>query len=753
MPILRFPRPLPFFSALLAATLATACWAPQPFRPGPLVLERPARAIPVEACEPSAERGAPTGHTPPPVADGELAILDVRGDDRLVFTGSFLATWSSDGERLVTADEKGVLLWTVRTGDLERRLDLGARPLQLRHIVISPDDAWIAVSGDSPRPWGSPEPCTWLLRANGDAPARRFAGIGGDLRFTADSLRLLANGHAWDLATGTLATTPALEEDALFLPDGLRVLVFAGTAPSPHRRVAPELRDLATGATIHRFPEVESSIRVALSGDGQRVAILDDALSVYSTSTFERVALIRDVERTSMVHLSHDGRRAVLETPTCPISLSHGRSEDECPPPVVAVWDLDRAGRLLRTDRGAGAGWLFSRDGAYLTGSGTVLNEEAIRVKDGVTLRFGWRIRAISPDSRWVLFDGVLGLDVASLDGSTAPPALRRAPRVLTRSTDGHLVANLDGEGRLRIEGPGSCLRLGLVASRFAYPESPYDHFELDLDQVIFSPDAASLFTVTQTTAGHNLFRAFRTSDGAERWSVHAADRSGDGARVYVLPSAGQVIFQGSERFELLRFDATTGAALPAGRAPAIRYRYHASLDGSWLFAVRDLGGDSPSTLVNPAATRDGRSLATYGHLNEASRLSIWDPLDPRRVVDFPVAGEPSRLALSPDERLWAAGLVDGKISIFSRDGRPIVDAAPARAGRITAMIFTKSGDRLAAATDDGAVLLVDTSNGAVVGRARLPFDRATHLWLSPDEHELWVDTERAMRVRFRIAR
>ena len=56
-------------------------------------------------------------------------------------------------------------------------------------------------------------------------------------------------------------------------------------------------------------------------------------------------------------------------------------------------------------------------------------------------------------------------------------------------------------------------------------------------------------------------------------------------------------------------------------------------------------------------------------------------------------------------------------------------------------------------AAEDGAVLLVDTASGAVVGRARLPLDHATHLWVSPDGRELWADTERSLRVRFRIGK
>lgn len=745
-------RTFPSLSAILAATLATGChsWRGSNPVPPPLVLGRPSRAIPVEACTPSVDPGAPTGDTPPPLAEGELALLDVRGDDRLAFAGPFVATWSSDGEHLVTATEDSVLSWSVRTGKLESRIDLATSTLQPAHVAISPDGAWIAVSGHVDRQGGSSAATAWLLRANGATPARRLDGVGGALGFTADSRRLLAGARSVDLATGTLTSTPGLTNEALFLPDGRRAIVFVEAAAQPRQRLVPELRELATGAVIHRFPAVDSSSRVALSGDGLRLAIVEQALSVYSIDTFERVALVSEVDRTDMVHLSHDGRRAVLETLVCAtFCVSEDHEVDEGCAPVLAVWDLDRGALLLHTPTGAGSGWLFSRDGAYLTGTDTRLIEEIIRVEDGAALRFGSRIRTISPDSRRVLFDGKLGLEIASLDGSIAPLTLARAPRVLARSADGRLVAELDNGGRLRIKGPGSCARLGLMTGPWIDPKSPYDHLDPDHDQIAFSPDGASLFTMTRTQARQDLFRAFRTSDGAERWSVARGGSQGVGA--YVLANARQVIFQGDGRFELGRFDAIAGAALPAGRAPAIAYK--ASSGSAELFDVRDPGGDRPRFLVSPVATRDGRSLATFGTLDNASRFSIWDPLDPRRVIDVPVGGWPHVLALSPDERLWAAGLTEGGVRIFARDGSHPVDVASGHTRRITALAFTRSGDRLATAAEDGAVLFVDTSSGAVVGRARLPLDRATHLWIAPDERELWADTARGQRVRFGIVR
>ncbi|UQA63078.1 YgiT-type zinc finger protein [Polyangium aurulentum] len=650
--------------ALLFAMVLGAGCAPRhegPLSP-PLLLERPAPSIRSEPCEPSGEPVAPSGRTPPPVAQGELALLEVRGDDRLGFVGHFVSAWSSDGERLITATEHGILIWKTRTGELERILDLGA--LIPQAVVLSPDEQWIAVSGSTSVGGAA---SVWLIRASGETPAQRFPGIGGELQFTPDGRRMFTNGHAWDLPAGTHTATTPIGGMMRLLPDGRRALVFVPrTPPSPFDTYFPELRDIGTGRTLHRFPAVDSSIRVALSGDGQRIAVLDGSLSVFSTATFERVAHVTHLEGASMVHLSHDGRRAVVETLKCAGFDGGGRaSAPQCPSPHLAVWDLDRAERIFRGTRDAGDGWVFSRDGRFLTGTDWRLFEAIIRVEDGAVLEYGTRIRSISPNARWVLFEAQSGLELASPDGSGAPPSFSRAPRVLARSGDGRFTAAVGNDGNLRIEGATTCIRLGMTTSRRHDERVPHDHFDPNGGQVAFSPDAASLFTVVydDTTP---LFRAFRTSDGTERWSIRSVGQGA--AAAYVLPGAGQVLFQGHGRAEVRRFDATTGAELLAGHAPRTGYVTPAS--GGGAFEVRDLQG-----------------------------------------------------------------------------------ARTSHAGRVTALAFTKQGDRLASAAEDGTVLLVDTANGAVVGRARLPLDRAEYLWVSPDGRELWAETARAMRVRFRIER
>jgi WD40 repeat protein len=58
--------------------------------------------------------------------------------------------------------------------------------------------------------------------------------------------------------------------------------------------------------------------------------------------------------------------------------------------------------------------------------------------------------------------------------------------------------------------------------------------------------------------------------------------------------------------------------------------------------------------------------------------------------------------------------------------------------------------DRLAAAFDDGAVDVIDTSTGNTTGTVTLPSQRATFLWWSPDGKRLVVDSSRQLRFEIR---
>jgi WD40 repeat protein len=99
------------------------------------------------------------GHTPPPEAEGELRVVDIRGEDRLAMAGDIGLTWSSNGERIIAATEYGVvLIWSASTGELERHIDLGTHIEYVKQVILSPNDEWIVVVGDSKlTSWDAPK--------------------------------------------------------------------------------------------------------------------------------------------------------------------------------------------------------------------------------------------------------------------------------------------------------------------------------------------------------------------------------------------------------------------------------------------------------------------------------------------------------------------------------------------------------------------------------------------------------------------
>lgn len=739
-------------SVLMLSLLNAACvrrYREPP--PIPLELIQAPPTVPPEPCEPSQGPGAPVGHTPPPSAEGELSLSDVRGDDRFAIAGYAAFAWSSDGERVISATKDGLLLWSAAKGELLRHIKLDARIERPDRIVMSPDDQWIAFTADIPpnsqsKAW---EAALFLVSLNGEPGVQIFRGVGGPMAFTPDSRSLFTYGHTWDLAAGTHAPRPPLNQEVMILPDGARAVLFIRQGISPKQTYTPELRDLASGRVLHRFPALTASIAAALSGDGRRLALVRErSLTVYSTESFEPLAHIPGIGDAIFVHLSHDGHRAVVEVLRCSVPLSSGPKEAfPCPEPRLTVWDLDKKEPILQRAQGSGKGWIFSGDGEYLTGPDTRLVDHLIRIRDGADLRFGSRIRALSPDGRRVIYDDHLGFGIASLDNQSPVPAFARASRVLSRSPNGRLRAALAQNGRLQLESSTSCIRLGITSGDFLGPKDPYDHLDPERDQVVFSRDGVFLYTVVGATSMHARFRAYNTSDGRETWSIQATGSGGGSA--FILPEAEQVVLQAYQHPDVLRFDARTGAPLPKGRMPRIAYK-SPTLNG-FTWDVRDVDGDRVGYLTAPVSGRDGLQVVSSSFLDNKCFLSFWNLRDPEGVDDRPSGCAPLRKALSPNEQWLAASEEKGHVQIFdwhSHASRPVVEA---HAGGVRALVFSPSGDRVASAGEDGTIFWMDPRDGSIRGRARLPLDHAERLWISPDGHELVADTARGLQVRFRV--
>jgi WD40 repeat protein len=738
--------PPPRWSALAALLLGAACrhrysWPTPP----PLTLERPAPPLAITRCEPAGEPDLPTGRTPPPVADGALRFVEQRGDDRVAIAEDFIATWSPDGAHLYTATRGAVRVWAVPSGVLEATWPLGAPVERLHAVAASADGAFIGVVGYNRPPRASVDVAvTWLLRTGERPSATPYAGVGGVLHVTADGRAMFTEGHAWDLATGAHRETARPPGLARWLPDGRRAVVLTST-PGPHGSTyTPAMWDAGSGRVLHTLPTTQLPDAVALSGDGERVAVLHGRLDVFSTRSFERVARVDEVPSVGLVSLSHDGHLAVVESLRCVVLASASSAVDRCPAAALDLWDLDHATRLARTAQGAGEGWHFAPDGRHLTGPDTRLVTELLRVPELTPVAFGDRVRSLSPDGRYLLSEHGPALRFEALDGATLA-AFAPAPRVVARSPDGRRVATLDGDG-LRVEGDGSCVRVALAGTSYGAHPAGTEAFDVTRDRAEFSADGATLYALNYVDGGTPRFRALDSASGRERWSMAAARAST--AAMFV--TSGSVLVQGRGRPEVLRFDANTGAALGVGRAP--RLAYTTPWTGGATYEVRDPDGDRVSDLTVAAATRDGRAVGTMGFFDNAVWFSRWDLAQPERVRDSRVGELVDRVALSPDERWWAVGLRDGAPRVFPVAGAGEVTIDAGHRGRVTALAWAPSGDRLYSASDDGVLSLSELPGGRVVGRARFAFDAAVGLWVSPDGTELRAETRRGLRVRFAVA-
>ncbi len=713
--------------------------------PPPLSFVRPAPPVVADRCDPSPEPAVPTAGTPLPVAEGALSLVDLRGDDRLAVAHGFAAAWSPDGERLYTATPAAVLVWNTRSGALEASWSLAAPMDSVRQVVVSPDGASIGVAAYArPRGASADVPIVWLLRTGEHPSAAAFPNVGGALHISADGQRMVAHGHAWDLATGSHRTTPTPATTPLWLPDGLRAVVVTSQQAGSRTIYTPVLWDAASGRELHRFPSAPVPDAVALSADGERVAVLHDGLDVFSTRTFERVARLTDVPSTALVSLSRDGRLAVVTTIQCASLLASTAFASRCPPPALDLWDLDRGVRLARTRRGAGSHWQFTSDGRFLTGPDTRLVDELLRVDDLAPLSLGERVRSVSPDGRFALYEHGPSLAVAALDGPPLPP-FERPARVIARSPDGAFSAALDADGRLRVEGPGSCVRFAMASGHYGRRPPGAEVIDPTRDEVAFSGDGATFVALTHVDSGRPHVRALDSRTGAERWSMQAT--AGTTAAAYL--TAGAVLVQGRGRSEVFRYDALTGTLLGRGHAP--RLSYTTPLFGGATYEVRDHDGDRVSELVRAAATADGNRVGNMGWFDNATWFSRWDLARPERVVDVRVGDLVDRIAVSPDGRGWAVALHGGGVRLYRDDGERAIAVDAWHSGPVAALTFSAAGDRLFSAGDDGTLAVTTVATGRVVGRARFPFDGVTYLWVSPEGLELRVETRRGMRARLQV--
>jgi WD40 repeat protein len=160
--------------------------------------------------------------------------------------------------------------------------------------------------------------------------------------------------------------------------------------------------------------------------------------------------------------------------------------------------------------------------------------------------------------------------------------------------------------------------------------------------------------------------------------------------------------------------------------------------------SVREVNGDRADHFSwRVVASSDGSHLVGLDDLG----VSIWDLRDRTRVVDLPrspLSDWIDPIAWSRDERWIAAGMRNGRIELWSRDGHAIAVAAR-HDDEVEELAFSRDGTALASSGKDGVVHVTDVATGDLFGSVTLVDDRALHLWWSPSQ--LVIDTARGFQI------
>jgi len=565
-----------------------------------------------------------------------------------------------------------------------------------------------------------------LVSATGDA---RLSADGGALAWwSADSsIVLLVNERdaaAWRVADGTLIDRIACpgiasgdDEIAMSADQRWLVVVVRDRKGNGGRTCALD----RTTHAIQTFEDPAAALRFLGGSPTTSVAAAPAPRPVREPRQ------PRDALGANAFAVSHDGA-LIAGWYEFPVYLlgggSHAGSAAPRPSAFLALWDGETGALRWKIPRTDDLRWWFSPGDHYLEQRDSY-HADLVRVADGTVIRFGGGVLPIAPDDDHAI-SYESGPTLWSLSTMQRVLGAPRAREIVARSRDGAVTAVIE-HGKLAIERAGACFALGVEPSPFGGG-----------DPVLFSDDGRTLYlghdgiaTISTSTA-----YAWDTTTGA---LVHATTVDGP-VRIQPLPGRDAFAFPAGDGLRLV--DARTGA--PRGTALAPRWSQGPFDEHGTSRPVRDRRGEHPDAfLERTVVARDGRRVVGAGYLG----ISIWDLANPDAVIDLPrlqPEGFIDPIAWSDDERLIAAGTRDGRVALWTRDGRAIAVAAH-HDDWVEHLAFSRDGRVLASSGKDGAVELTDTATGARIGAVALKDDRAELLWWS--DTQLVIDTARRFRV------
>ncbi|NVB80260.1 MAG: hypothetical protein HOV81_17835 [Kofleriaceae bacterium] len=254
-------------------------------------------------------------------------------------------------------------------------------------------------------------------------------------------------------------------------------------------------------------------------------------------------------------------------------------------------------------------------------------------------------------------------------------------------------------------------------------------------DVLTFSADGASVFVVHAYFGSAPALAQYSTRDGALLRAFHARETQ----KIVASPIA--------DRAYLLVPDGLRVVDLASGRVGPL-------IPAPWVDLEGPHSANHP-TLERPGgydgvvyASKDGHFL--LGESKAVTQaISTWYVGAIDQSKRAPIGRSIERIAVSPDERLYAIGATDGTVEVRDRRTNAIVGEVRHDA-RLEAVAFSDAG-RLASASADG-VVRVATTSGKVIGSIALKPDRARLLsWR--DASTLVVDTRYGQTLTVALSR
>ena len=191
----------------------------------------------------------------------------------------------------------------------------------------------------------------------------------------------------------------------------------------------------------------------------------------------------------------------------------------------------------------------------------------------------------------------------------------------------------------------------------------------------------------------------------------------------------GRTLVTGGANGKAVLWDVRTRAAVRTLTLPGRVWRAAASPDGRLLGLQSQSPGRSSSRVdVREVASGrllyrrnvpngngglefspDGRKLAALGCCERGSTIEVWSVRSGKELFSPRVAGHATSIAFSPDGRLLAAGTEDGKVVLWdSTSGSPVGAPVEVATGAVEAISFSPGGRLFVASSADGKATLWD---------------------------------------------